>query len=256
MRNIFNKRLLLSVFIVIFGLTACNLPSAEQLPPPSDVQTAAALTVEAKLLHQMASATLPAPPVTDTPQPTFAPTGTITPTYSVPMLRILEQTNCRTGPGQDYDVVHIYLPENELEILGSYADETYWLIRSEQSQTGECWLWGEFVEVSGSYWAVPTLTRPPTKTPAPPDAPTVQKWDFFCNAVTGNMDVTIEWKDNANNESGYRVVRANTVAIELPPNSFTFTEIIPLGPGESITYFIEVYNVTDTLRSTPITLTC
>ena len=70
------------------------------------------------------------------------------------------------------------------------------------------------------------------------------------------MDITIEWKDNATNETGYRVIRGNDIAAELPPNSFTFTEIVPLGSGESITYYIEVYNMTGALRSTPITLTC
>jgi hypothetical protein len=122
------------------------------------VQTAAALTVEALLTcpichcdgsggrtDQGGKYFLP---------PTSGPTGTITPTYSVPILRVLEQTNCRTGPGQDYEVVYTYLSWKELEIVGAYPQENYWLVKSPESPTGECWLWGGYVEVKGSYWVV------------------------------------------------------------------------------------------------------
>ena len=256
----FNKRIIISGITLVFGIMACNLPgpSAEQVPPPSDVQTAAALTVEA-LINPLASATIQAPATPtriEVASPTIGPTGTITPTYSVPILKVLEQTNCREGPGQDYEVVYTYLSWKELEIVGSYPQENYWIVRSDASPTGTCWLWGEYVEVSGSYWVVPTLTPPPTATPSPPAAPSVQKWDFYCNSVTGKMDMTIKWTDNANNETGYRIIRDNVVVMELPANSSTFTETISLGSGESVTYFIDVYNITGAVRSTPIKLTC
>ena len=245
----------LSVLFLALLLAACNLPSAEQVLPPSDVQTAAALTVQALLTPSVTSTAQPAL-LSDTLTPTFAPTGTITPTYSVPILSVLEQTNCREGPGQDYEVVFTYLPNKKLEIVGRYDPNNYWLVKSSDTPKGECWLWGEYVEVTGSYWAVASVTPPPTKTPAPPAAPSIQKWDFFCNSVTGQMDVTIQWTDNANNENGYRVIRSNTAVSELPPNSSSFTETILLSSGESVAYFIEVYNVTGSVRSTPVTLTC
>lgn len=236
-------------------MTACNLPSAEQVLPPDDVQTAAALTLQAILTPSITS-TVQAPLLPDTPTPTFAPTGTITPTYSVPILSVLEQTNCREGPGQDYEVVFTYLPQKKLEILGRYDPNNYWLVKSSDSPSGECWLWGEYVEVTGSYWAVASVTPPPTKTPSPPAAPSIQKWDFFCNSVTGEMNATIQWTDNANNEIGYRVIRDNIIISELPANSSTYTETILLSSGESVTYFIEVHNVTGAVRSTQIRLTC
>ncbi len=208
------------------------------------------------MLTPSMTSTVQPPLLIDTPTPTSAPTETITPTYSVPILTVREQTNCRTGPGQDYEVIFTYLPNKKLEILGRYDPENYWLVKSGESQTGECWLWGEYVDVTGSYWAVASVTPPPTKTPAPPDAPSIQKWDFFCNSVTGQMDVTINWTDNANNETGYRIIRDTGVASELPANSSTYTESILLSSGESVTYYIEVYNITGPVRSTPIKLTC
>jgi hypothetical protein len=256
MQTISKKRIILLGFILILGISACNLPSPEQVLPPGDVQTAAALTVEA-LIRPVASATVQAATLPDTPTPTFAPTGTITPTFSTPILSVREQTNCRTGPGQDYEVVFTYLPNKKLEILGRYDPGNFWLVKSNESPTGECWLWGEYVDVTGSYWVVSSVTPPPTKTPAPPDAPSLQKWDFLCNSVSGQMNVTITWKDNADNETGYRVIRDGSVASELPANSLSYTETILLSSGESVIYLVEVYNAAGSERSTPpIKLTC
>lgn len=251
------RRSIQSLIIILIGaMAACNYPSAEQVLPPEDVQTAAALTVEA-LIKPLASETIQAATLPATPTPTFASTGTITPTYSVPMLTVREQTNCRTGPGQDYEVIFTYLPNKKLEILGRYDPGNFWLVKSSDSPTGECWLWGEYVDVTGSYWVVSSVTPPPTKSPSPPDAPSLQKWDFFCNSVSGEMNVTISWKDNAINETGYRIIRDNAVVSELPPNSSTFSETILLSSGESVTYLVEVYNPAGSERSTPpIRLTC
>lgn len=250
-------RTTLTSLILIASILACNLPgSGEQVPPPEDVQTAAALTVEALLVPPSVTATehqSQARP-TNTSSPTSGPTGTITPTYSVPILRVLEQTNCRTGPGQDYEVVYTYLSWKELEIVGAYPQDNYWLVKSPESPTGECWLWGEYVEVKGSYWVVSSVTPPPTATKAPPVAPSIQKWDFFCSA--GQMTVTILWTDRADNESGYRVIRDDAVVAELPADSAKYTETIMLEAGESVTYFIEAFSPFGSGRSTPIRLSC
>ena len=248
------KRSLLLIFTIIFSLTACNLPSAEQVPPPSDVQTAAALTVQALLTPSLTSTIQPAL-LPDTPTPTFGPTGTITPTYTVPMLKVLEQTNCRTGPGLEYEVLYTYLSWKELEIIGSYPQENYWLVKSTDSPTGNCWLWGEYVEVSGSYWAVPSVTPPPTATIPPPKAPSVE-WDYFCSYATNRINITLKWSDVAVNETGYRVIRNGQLVAELPPDSTTFIESIDLVAGETTIYIIEVYNGSGTNRSTPVSFTC
>lgn len=237
------------------------MPEAEQVPPPSDVQTAAALTVEALLAPPSMTSTveqaiLPDTSASNTPAPTttIGPTGTITPTYSVPMLKVLEQTNCRTGPGQDYEVVYTYLAWKELEIVGAYPQLNYWLVKSAESPTGQCWLWGEFVEVSGSYWVVSSVTPPPTATKSPPAAPSIQEWTFSCNV--GQVTVTIQWTDRAVDESGYRVIRNDQAVAELPADSKSYAETIPYASGDKFVYFIEVYNATGPVRSTSMPFTC
>jgi hypothetical protein len=253
------KRTLLSALTLILSLIACNFPgSGEQISPPGDVQTAAALTVEALLLTPAspAASTEQAvlPILSATASPTAGPTATITPTYSVPMLRLLENTNCRSGPGTDYQIVYTYLVWKELEIIGAYPQENFWLVKSPESPTGECWLWGGSVEIKGSYWSVPSVTPPPTATKAPPATPSIQEWTFNCNI--GQMTVSIRWTDRAADESGYRIIRNDQTAAELPADSKSYAETIPYTSGDKFVYFVEVYNASGSVRSTPIQFTC
>lgn len=150
--------------------------------------------------------------------------------------------------------MYTYLAWKELEIVGAYPQENYWLVKSSESPTGECWLWGGYVEVKGSYWVVSSVTPPPTATKAPPSAPSIQKWDFFCSA--GQMTITILWTDRATNETGYRIIRDGVVVAELPADSNKFTETIVIDAGESVTYIVEVYGTSGAVQSAPIRPSC
>jgi len=245
--------------ILILSMLACNMPGSA---PSISVNDQAATIIAATLQEGLRNgADVPITATfSSTPKPTAtatsAPTGTITPTFSTPILTVREQTNCRTGPGEAYQVVFTYLPNKKLEIAGRYDKGDFWLVKSNESPTGQCWLWGEYVEVVGSYWVVASVTAPPTITPAPPDAPSIQKWDFYCSTATGEMEVTILWTDRASDETGYRVIRDEKAIAEIPANSEKYNETILLGTGESVTYYIEVYNAAGSVRSTPIKLTC
>ena len=255
-----NSKAILAGVTLILATLACNGPFANP-PQPSapEIQTAAAQTLQVIFTRPVTatvqqSLLIATPSLT--PSPIGSPTGTITPTYSVPMLRVLEQTNCRTGPGQDYEVVFTYLSGAKLEIVGRYDPDNYWLVKSAESPTGTCWLWSEYVEVTGSYWVVSSVTPPPTATNAPPEAPSIQKWDFFCSSATEEMTITILWTDRAANETGYRVFRDGERIAELPADSSSYTESITLAAGESAEYYIQVYNATDSVNSSLIKLTC
>jgi hypothetical protein len=253
-------KITLTAIVLVLGMLACNLPGSE---PPLSVDDQAATIIAATL--QAGNENGADVPVTATSSQTQAvttpsatstsgPTPTITPTFSTPMLTVIQQTNCREGPGQDYEVVFTYMPNAKLVILGRYEPENYWLVKSEYSPTGSCWLWGEYVEVKGSYWAVPSVTPPATSTPKPPQAPSIQNWEFSCSV--GQMTITIEWADRSNNETGYRVLRDGKAIIELPPNSTFFSETIALQSGDSAEYIIQVFNSTGEVNSAPMNLTC
>jgi hypothetical protein len=246
--------------ILILAILACNMPF-EQLPPPDEIQTAAALTLQAMLTPSptseasTASVTATAsPPVTRTASAAGSATTTITPTFSVPMLTLRESTNCRTGPGEEYDIIVTYLTGKELEIAGRYDPGNFWLVKSNESPTGTCWLWGQYVDVTGSYWAVSSVTPPPTVTARPPRPPGIVEWNFSCS--DGAITFTVNWADNANNEAGYRVFRNGEQIIELPADSVTHTDVFNIQPDQSVEYYIQVFGPSGTGNSAIMRMRC
>ncbi|MGE5375726.1 MAG: hypothetical protein ACM3XO_11775 [Bacteroidota bacterium] len=253
-----SKPKIFAALSLILAMLACSLPS---VATPSTVNEQAATAVAATLSAVPASgstsqvtATHAAVPTNTASSPTTgAGTPTITPTYSTPMLTVLQQTNCREGPGQDYKVLFTYLAKVKLEIVGRYDPTNFWLVKSPESKTGTCWLWGEYTEASGSYWVVPTVTPPPTVTLPPPAAPSV-KWDFSCSG--GNMTFNMQWEDRATNEDGYRVFRDGEAVAELPANSTSWTETIPLESGKSVSYYLQVYGPSGAVNASLIKISC
>jgi hypothetical protein len=233
--------------VLILAMVACNIPSAEQVPLPSDAQTAAALTVQAILTVSVTASST-----------STAVAATITPTFSTPMLTVKEQTNCRKGPGEDYEIVFTYLPNKKLTILGRYDPGNFWLVKSDEVSSGQCWLWGQYVEVTGSYWTVPSVTPPPTATGAPPLAPAFEKWNYNCtyNGVNSDLNVTLLWTDRATNETGYRIVRNGELLVELAANSTSYVDVIAVDIGENATYRVDAYNSSGASSTSTITLSC
>src|SRR6266508_243729 len=113
----------LAVLVLIVAILACNVLGTNQ---PISVNDQAATVIAATLQAQTQNsgdvpitATASVTPAITSTSPS-ASTPTITPTYSTPMLTVLEQTNCREGPGQDYEVLFTYLAKKKLEIVGRY----------------------------------------------------------------------------------------------------------------------------------------
>ncbi|MHB8776911.1 MAG: SH3 domain-containing protein [Anaerolineales bacterium] len=225
-------------------LSSCNLPGLNT--PDPQIATAAALTVQAV--------------INITPSAKAKPTATLpvnveaTPTPSQPvMASVADVTNCRTGPGVNYERVTQILPKDTVEIVG-FSSLNYWVV---STSFGPCWLSAEFVTPSGNVSAVPTVTAPPTSTGNAPEAATFPKngWTFFCDS-SGQADITLAWNDKATNETGYRVLRNGEVAAELPANSTYFSETITLVSGQSVGYQIQSYNLAGEANSTVATMTC
>lgn len=269
------KRITVSLLtaVLLVSLVSCNLPGIPNASPqiPPEMHTAAALTVQA-VLTPLAPLGTPTPP-SDIPQasPVASPTGnaqptgtlaatknaaaTITPTYSVPMLTINESTNCRSGPGQDYEIVFTFLSGYKAEIVGQYPQDNYWLVKLPDNG-GTCWAWGGYATTSGSYWVVPTLTAPPTSTPAAPDAPTGLTYQYACDGYA-NITVTLKWTDRSSSEEGFRVLRDGNVIAELPPNTTTYTDTYAAGsPTTKVSYSIVVFQGSLTAQSGTITFSC
>lgn len=228
-------------------LSSCNIPSVGT--PDPQVATAAALTVQAAINSSEATQPLASPLAAD------AETITVTPTYSKPMASVGEVTNCRTGPGVNYERVTQIMPATSVEIIGFFPPN-YWIV---STSAGNCWVSGQFTTPVGSYAAVPTVTAPPTSTSssAAPDPATFPSngWTFFCYN-SGQADITISWIDKAINETGYRILRNDEVAAELPANTTYFEETITLPSGQSVGYQIQGYNTSGQTNSAVATITC
>jgi hypothetical protein len=248
-------KLFLTGTVLITAMLGCNLSDGTQ-PSESIMQTAAAQTLQVILTPSITVTVQQSPTVqpASSTAPTSAPTGSITPTYSVPMLTVMEQTNCRTGPGQDYEVVFTYLSGKKLEIVGRYDPDNYWLVRSAESPTGTCWLWGGYVEVTGSYWVVSSVTPPPTATKAPPPAPSIEEWKFSCSGST--LTFTVTWVDKASDETGYRIFRNGETVAELPANTTSYVDTFDTSNVENVDYYLQVYSPYGTGNSSIMRMTC
>lgn len=246
--NMALNRKRISVTLTLLGLliSSCNLPVAESTDP--EIATAAAMTVQA-VIDNSANVTPLASPIA-----TNSAAVESTPTFSQPMASVGEVTNCRTGPGTNYERVAQILPTDPVKIIGFFPPN-YWIV---STKLGDCWLSGEFATPAGSFASVPTVTAPPTPKGDTPEAATFPKnsgWTFFCYAP-GQADITLTWNDKADNESGYRVLRNGKVIAELPPNSTNFAETIALLSGQSVGYQIRAYNLIGETDSAPVNITC
>jgi hypothetical protein len=265
------KNFLLFVSLILLAsLAACNMPTSQTQSVP-DMETAAALTVQAVLTPLNSPAAVVNPVSTETPNSAMSatlavtntstatttpklPTPTITPTYSVPMAEITGNTNCRTGPSQTYEIIYTFLPGAKTEIVGQYPQDNYWIVKLPNSSS-TCWMWGGYATISGSFWVVPTATIPPTVTPSAPNTPSGLSFQYSCGAG-GDITVTLTWHDNSDGEEGFRVLKDGAVVAQLPSNSVTYTDVFYGVSTQKYSYAIEVFSGSMTARSGTISFSC
>lgn len=240
------KRILWLYLLAGLLISSCSLSGAGT--PNPQIATAAALTVQAALnaVTQLATAT-------NNSGVSTATKAVSTPTYSQPMASVGDVTNCRKGPGKDYERVTQIMPAESVKIIGFFPPN-YWIVSTKD---GDCWLSGEFTTPVGSIAAVPTVSAPPTPEGGAPKAASFPKngWTFFCYGP-GQADITLSWSDNANNESGYRIIRDGDKVAELPANSTYFAETIDLLSGKTVGYQIQAYNQSGESNSPTASMTC
>lgn len=253
---------IISLIILIFAVFAYNVP-VEGASLYVDAQTAGASTLLAMITPQSTGTALPtltAVPPSSTP--TSQPPAPSTPTYSVPMLTLLDATNCRNGPGVSYEIIITYSMGQTLEIIGRHEPGNFWLVTSNDSPTGNCWLWGEYAAVEGSYWTVAAVTPPPTPfapvTPRAtrPQAPSLQEFKYYCDRINNTFSFQLTWEDRAGNEAGYRVFRDGSQTADLPVGSTTYAETIPMPESQSAEYSVQAYNATGTESMQVKRVTC
>ena len=116
----------------------------------------------------------PVPPAdtaqSNTPTPTTSATTAPQPTFTAtpgPYAMISGNTNCRTGPGSVYDLLHTYLAGKQVDLLGKSPDGFFWYTSDQDMIAPDCWLWGQYATPVGDTALLPVFTPPPTPTPSP-----------------------------------------------------------------------------------------
>jgi hypothetical protein len=174
-------RVVILAVLFILLLTACSTPAspeAARLTTPSGQLTLSgvAITSTALPLSPTASPTL-SPSSTQPPSPTSTPTATrtatstptplpspsltpsLTPTYSILRGTVLEQANCRYGPGAAYLYKYGLYPGNNLEIIGR-NDTGTWIVIQAIGGTNPCWVKASLLDIKGEVMSVAPMELP------------------------------------------------------------------------------------------------
>ncbi|MBI2332676.1 MAG: hypothetical protein HYU84_11050 [Chloroflexi bacterium] len=224
----FRRKITLVVCIfLISALSACNLPSSE--PTATEDSANLALTITAL-------AGSPSPQKTATPQFTGTPELTGTPT--VPQVTVSQNTNCRTGPGIQYDNIGALVIGQVATVVGKNTSTGYWIINNP-GKTGTCWLFPQYATVSGNTANLQEYSIPPTPTPSP--TPTFTPTPTLAapapvNNVTMDMvcpnashSGTLHWEDKSNNEDGFNIYGNGVLMASIPANSTSY--VVAAAPG-------------------------
>src|SRR5574340_493825 len=152
-----NSRVALALTgLLVCALSACTLPSAQA----NDQALIGTVTAQAAALQ----ATSDAAAADATPD---LQEGT-----SNPQVSVTSDTNCRTGPNDDFDIVLTMHPGGNAPVIGKYTSGNYWILNNPAG--GSCWLWGKYAVVTGDTASLPDYPAPPAPTakPAKPKEPT------------------------------------------------------------------------------------
>jgi hypothetical protein len=170
-------------------------------------------------------------------------TSTLTPSPTpVPQLpTITRDTLCWEGPGAAYEVVSSIPAGTVVQLLGVGKQKGWYVINNPRYQV-PCWVSEENISVPPNtnlrVFPVPPIPTPTLAFMAPRTPSKLSANTTACSA--NEYVVTITWKDNAANETGYRVYRDGQVIAELGPNASSYVDNPPYsGPH---TYMVEAFN--------------
>jgi len=161
---------ILSCFALLV-LAACG-PSGNAEPTPNATAIVETAIANANATMTAMALAQPLPIPSDTPVPTAAVTDTpsMTPlplaTATLPGIRVSvsEDTNCRTGPGTEYDRAGGLLVGQSAEVLGRDQATQHLYIRLPDNPLVFCWIISYYATVTGNVANVPVMTPPSTPT--------------------------------------------------------------------------------------------
>jgi hypothetical protein len=221
-------------------LSACNLPSSNstaeitpQITPPTatvDVATTQTRQAELALTH---TSTVTA---TETP----IPEPSATPTIVAPIAEVVRETNCRTGPAGNYELVATYQVGQKLEVVAKDLGAGYWFVGNPEKPEEKCYLLAQNIKISGETTALPKFTPPPSPTAAPYFKLSFKKFDsceghdfaLFIVENVGSVPFRSAYIRVTEQKKGESVEQALN-AFDLRVKCVLAKNIAPLEPGGS-----------------------
>ena len=242
------KILMICMAALLVSMSACSPPGTSTPEAPPQMQTAAAMTIAAVLAGTPLSTPTTAAPL-GTPTAIILQ-STSTPALGEARLTVEDVTNCRSGPGKDYERITQVQGGQQVKIIGSYP--AYWLVETD---AGNCWIAMEFSTPSGDTARVPTVTQPATPSAGGLKAPGLIRYDYGCNAQN-QIELSLRWSDKSSSESGYRIYINGKVFIELPANTSDYSLTFDRGDSSSASFNIEAFNSAGSASTAVVTFTC
>lgn len=227
---------LLPVLSLLLALAACNLPAAPSASGPSANDQAA--TIVAATMQAASAST--APRVTPFASPVApAVTPTIGPTLSINA----SNASCRSGPSADFKVVATFAAGTTVNMVGKDSADGYWVVVDPASHN-LCWVQQQDGTPAGSFDLLPQMTPQVTSNKVP-TGPGFVSWSFNClygGAAGPQVDVTLNWTDKADNETGYHIYRNGTQIADLSANSTSYSDTTNIPSGSVLVYGVAAYN--------------
>ena len=184
------RKNLVRIILTALTLTACSAPAGtSQVEATSGPDLALTITAQALLLQEVTQTSL-AP--TSTSEPTHTSVPVITETPSTVLVTVSADTNCRSGPGIDYDIVGALTIGQQAEAVGQSSITNY-LIINNPNGPGTCWLWAEHATMTGNTATLQEYAVPPTAIPPAVLSPVIDRvtvrLDSSSNALVAFLDV-------------------------------------------------------------------
>lgn len=220
-------------------LSACNLPgsnvTAETTSPPEPSATKATATLE---LTSPSTEILPTATPSETATETPLPEPSTTATPDIPMATVGRESNCRTGPAGNYDLVATYQAGQVLEVVANDLGAGYLFVRNPEKPEEQCYLLANSLTIDGDLAALPKFTPRPSPTAAPYFTASFKKFDtcegydyaLFVVENTGSIafrSVYIKVTDQKAGKSVEQVLSA----FDLRVKCVLAKNIAPLDPG-------------------------
>jgi uncharacterized protein YgiM (DUF1202 family) len=246
-----NRKSLVIIFCTMLAFAilsgACTTNKYFNAPPPPPPNLAATVTAQALQLQGLTATALAQPIVvviTNTPDPAL-PAATIDPALNVAAtggvtVTVSQNTNCRTGPSQEFKDIYALTPGQAAEVVGKNTLNNYWIIKLPDGSGKTCWLWGQYATVSGDTAALAEAATPTPSGGEKPLAPVITTTKLNCKDIGSGdyeYEVRVNWTDNSTNETKFNIYTSpNFESYSKKADSVTvdFIEALPSGTTLSV----------------------